>query len=257
MSFKRTLYLNSKKAIGGKSENFSVYYNPPIKLDYNKQYEIGLDSCYLWYSWYNISAALGNNIFKYHNGTAWSSITIPDGSYNIDDLNSTIKELIDKSEKTLDEEDVTKKASANITMKANYNTLKVEITLKNGYQIDFTDDVGRIRLLLGFDEKKLKKNGVYVGENPVNITNVSTVYIHCSLVDSAYENSTSSGVIYAFSPNVPPGYQIQIQPYSINWLPLQGINNIPKIQMRITNQDGVEVELNNETVTYTLRIREV
>ena len=98
MSFKRTLYLNSRKS-GGRSENFSVNYTPPIELDYDKHYEIGMESCYLWYSWYNISSALGNNIFVYHNGRAKASITIPDGSYNIDDLNTVVKSLIDINEK--------------------------------------------------------------------------------------------------------------------------------------------------------------
>ena len=256
MVFKSTLYLNSKNK-GGRSENFSVYYNPPMELDYTKQYEIGLANCYLWYSWYNISEAIGNNIFRYYNKTAWASITIPNGSYNISDLNDVVKSLIDINEGTADEEDEKLKASRNITIKANYNTLKAEIRLRGGYRVDFAGDSGKIRLLLGFDEGKISKKGINSGQNPVNITDVNTVYIHCSLVNSAYENSNTSGVIYAFSPNVPPGYQIQIQPYSINWMPIGNINSISKIQMRVTNQDGVQVDLNNEVVTYSLRIREV
>ena len=79
MSFKRTLNLNSRRATG-KSENFHVNYSPPIELDYDKQYEIGMESCFLWYSWHNISEALGNNTFTYYNSKAWASITIPVGS---------------------------------------------------------------------------------------------------------------------------------------------------------------------------------
>ena len=256
MGFKRTLYLNSKKA-KGKSENFHVNYNPPIELDYNKQYELGLVNCYIWYSWYNVSAAIGNNKFRYYNSTAWVSLTIPDGSYNISDLNGIVKSLIDTQEGTADEEDETKRASANITLKANYNTLRVELTLKGSYRVDFSGDAGKIRSLLGFDAQKIGKQGTNSGENPVNITTIHTVYIHCSLVDSTYENSKTSGVIYAFSPNVPPGHQLQILPNNTNWVQLQKINRITFIQMRVTNQDGVEIDLNNEVVTYTLRIREV
>ena len=127
MVFKTTVFLNSKKAGNGISENFSIYYNPPIQLDINKQYEVGLDNAYLWYSWYNISDSLNNNRLKYYNGKAWATLTLPNGSYNIDDLNITIKRMIDRMEKT---EDAEEKASDNILLRANYNTLKAEIVIK-------------------------------------------------------------------------------------------------------------------------------
>ena len=212
---------------------------------------------FLWYSWHNISEALGNNTFTYYNSKAWASVTIPDGSYNIEDLNNVVKTLIDINEKTVNEEDESKRASSNLTIKANYNTLKAEIISKGGYRVNFGLDGAKIRDLLGFGKEKVGKQGITEGDKPVNITNVSTVYIHCSLVDTAYVNDKPSGVIYSFSPSVPPGYQIQERPFNINWLPLPRINSIPKIQMRITNQDEEEVNLNHETVTYTLRIREV
>ena len=97
MILKTTVNLNSEKAGNGTSENF-VHFNPPIQLDINKEYEVGLDNAYLWYSWHNISKTLGNNLFKYFNGNAWVVVTIPNGSYNIEDLNTTLKILIDKAE---------------------------------------------------------------------------------------------------------------------------------------------------------------
>ena len=77
------------------------------------------------------------------------------------------------------------------------------------------------------------------------------------MVESSYENSDRSAVIYSFSPSVSPGYQISIKPNSINYLPISRISSIPVIRMRITDQNGVELPLNNETVNYALRIREM
>jgi len=255
MSFKTTVFLNSKKAGNGISENFSIYYSPPIQLDIDKQYEVGLDNAYLWYSWYNISDSLNNNRFKYYNGKAWTVFTLPNGSYKIDDLNIKIKRLIDRMEKT---EDAEEKASDNILLRANYNTLKEEIVIKGGYKVDFRAlDSGNLHLLLGFKPERLGKNGTYSGDFPVNITHVNAVYIHCSLVESSYENSERSAVIYSFSPSVAPGYQISIKPNSINYLLISRISNISVIRMRITDQNGIDLPLNNEAVTYALRIREM
>ena len=71
-----------------------------------------------------------------------------------------------------------------------------------------------------------------------------------SLVQSAYENGTISDVIYSFSPNVPPGYQIEIRPNSINYLPISIASSVAVIRMRITDQNGIEIPLNGETITF-------
>lgn len=56
--------------------------------------EIAVNSVSLWFAWYNISATLGNNKFSY----VWNSatpvtvdVTIPDGSYTIEDLNTFLQ----------------------------------------------------------------------------------------------------------------------------------------------------------------------
>lgn len=53
--------------------------------------EAALTDLYLFYSWFNISAAFGNNVFQYSVPTGVSTyatftVTIPDGFYSIDEL---------------------------------------------------------------------------------------------------------------------------------------------------------------------------
>jgi len=53
------------------------------------------------------------------------------------------------------------------------------------------------------------RNGIHTSENPVNITNINSLQIHCSLVDGNYINGVSNDLLYIVSSNVPPGYLIQ------------------------------------------------
>src|SRR6202034_1061508 len=59
--------------------------------------EVALSETFLFYSWYNITAAFGNNTFSYGyptgnggdaNGYIFFTVVIPDGFYSIDDLSS-------------------------------------------------------------------------------------------------------------------------------------------------------------------------
>jgi len=59
------------------------------------QFEVSVGQAYLYYSWYNISAALNNNKFQITFPTSGASvtttITIEDGAYNITDLNNILQ----------------------------------------------------------------------------------------------------------------------------------------------------------------------
>ena len=57
--------------------------------------------------------------------------------------------------------------------------MKAEFVIKGGYKVDFEGSKTRkIRYLLGFKPIILDKT-VYSGDNPVHITHVNAVYIHC------------------------------------------------------------------------------
>jgi hypothetical protein len=57
------------------------------------QCEVAIGNLYMFYSWFNITAAFGNNTFSYlwpnSGGTLTTyNVTIPDGYYSLDDLNA-------------------------------------------------------------------------------------------------------------------------------------------------------------------------
>lgn len=61
------------------------------------QAEIALIELYIYYSWFNITAAFGNNTFSYAFPTAAGyqtfNVTIPDGFYTLDSLNQLFQQI--------------------------------------------------------------------------------------------------------------------------------------------------------------------
>jgi hypothetical protein len=231
------IFLDSRQA-GGSSENFTVNFESPLQLDSNKQYEIGLVSANIWYSWFNVNSS--NNKFRYHNGSNWVDVAIPPGAYNVDDIASAIKSVVNGDY---------------IIIRPNFNTLKCEIDLKSPYKIDFTIP-NSIRSILGFESQILSQSGKHAGANRVNITEVNSILIRCSIVTDSYINGTSADCICSFSPDVPPGHLIHINPFQTLYTPINCTYSISQISMRVTDETGKEVDLNGERVTYLLHIRQ-
>jgi len=77
--------------------------------------------------------------------------------------------------------------------------------------VDFrpANSIGKV---IGFAKQFLGENGIHDSENPVNITNINSLQIHCNLVDGSYINRLTSDLLYTVSPNIPPGYSIQVEP---------------------------------------------
>ena len=76
--------------VSDNKSNFNTRFNPKIELDRDKVYEIALVSLETYHSFPNIDET--NNVFVYSpdNGNSWVKKKIPEGSYEIDDINNTI-----------------------------------------------------------------------------------------------------------------------------------------------------------------------
>ena len=239
------LKLDSKNA--AKSDDFEVEYTQPIPAP--GSWEIALIRSFVWYSYYNVSAAYGTNIIRYSKnaGSTWeTNITIPDGIYSVTDINNVIQaELKLRGDwNSIDE-------THYITIKPNFNTLRVEVELSNNYQVDFT--AGSIRTLLGFDS--IIATVSQSATNLADITRgVNSLVINCSLTDAGYQNQFSGNGLYSFLPDSPPGSNIQIIPSEPIYLPVN-TQMITRIRVWITDQQNRRVDLSGEDVTYLLHIR--
>ena len=82
--------------VSNDKSNFNTRFNPKLELDRDKVYEIALVNLETYYSFPNIDET--NNVFVYSpdSGNSWVKIKIPEGSYDIDDINNTIKHEMEK-----------------------------------------------------------------------------------------------------------------------------------------------------------------
>ena len=85
-----------KIIVSDNKSSFNTRFNPKIELDRDKVYEIALVHLETYYSFPNIDET--NNIFVYSpgNGNSWEKIKIPEGSYELDDINNTIQHEMEK-----------------------------------------------------------------------------------------------------------------------------------------------------------------
>ena len=65
--------------------SFNTRFNPKIELGRDKVYEIALVNLETYYSFPNI-------VYSPDNGNSWVKIKIPEGSYEIDDINNTVQQ---------------------------------------------------------------------------------------------------------------------------------------------------------------------
>lgn len=247
------------------SEDITIEFPCEINLNPAKEYEIGLVSATLWYSWNNVSSKLNTNKFVYkipYNSTyieKW--FYIPDGAYDMYSLNEYItQELASRGHCPLDAsgnrilDPITGKYQNNIELRANLATLKFIWYIRPGCDYKIMTNTDLSMRLLGFNSTELTQTTEAPNDGNINL-DFNTLAIHCSIVSESYVNGRQSDIIMTAVPKVPPGAQIVIEPNQTMYLPLN-TSNIKQIRMQITDQRGVPLDLSNEPVSYLLNLRE-
>ena len=234
--------------VSGDKSNFNTLFNPKIELDKKKVYEIALVNLETYYSFPNIDDS--NNIFVYSHdqGQTWTKIKIPTGSYEIDDLNQTIRF---EMEKVGHYDEVNQESYIKIA--ANSNTLKSILIIGQGYQVDFNQQ-NNISKVLGFTGKKYIE-GFHESEKPVNILSINSILVNIDIIDGSYVNGKTKNTIYSFFPDVSPGYKIIESPVNLVYLPILPYT-IQNLNLSITDQDENVLNLRDEKLTARFHIRE-
>jgi hypothetical protein len=180
----------------------------------------------------------GCNTIGFKNSSGEKKLaTIPTGSYELGELESTIRNLLAK--------DV-----ISFQLQADTNTLKCLMT--SSHDIDFTDD-NNISRLLGF-KNHIYEAGQHESDKIVNIMKVNCIKIECNLISGSFSDGTPSQTIHEFYPSVPPGYKIIEVPrhpvfYSLN------TTSISKVDIVLKDQDGSLINLREQPITIRLQIK--
>ena len=177
--------------ISNDKSNFNTRFNPKLELDREKVYEIALVNLETYYSFPNIDET--NNIFVYSpdNGNSWVKIKIPEGSYEIDDINNTIQH---EMEKRGHYDEINEDYYINIA--PNTNTLKSVLILEKGYQVDFNHQ-NSLAKVLGFTGAKYTE-GFHESENVVDILRINSILVNIDIISGSYVNGTAKSTIPFF-----------------------------------------------------------
>ena len=228
--------------------NFNTRFNPKLELDEKKKYEIALVNLETYYSFPNIDETNNTFVYSPDNGNSWEKIKIPEGSYEIDDINDAIQH---EMKKRTHYDEINEDYYINIA--PNTNTLKSVLILEKGYQVDFNHQ-NSLAKVLGFTRTKYTE-GFHESENVVDILRINSILVNIDIISGSYVNGTTKSTIYSFFPDVSPGYKIIESPVNLVYLPIT-LNTIDSLNVMITDQDYHLLNLRNEKLTIRFHIRE-
>ena len=234
--------------VSDNESSFNTRLNPTLQLDRDKEYEIALVNLETYYSFPNIDET--NNVFVYspNNGNLWVKIKIPEGSYEIDDINNTIQH---EMEKRVHHDLINEDYYINIS--ANSNTFKSILILEKDYQVDFNHQ-NSIAKVLGFTNAKYMER-FHKSENVVLSLSINSILVNIDIISGSYVNGMMKNTIYSFFPKVSPGYNINEMPVNLLYLPIT-LDTIDSLKVSSTDQDDHLLNLRNEMLTIRFHIRE-
>ena len=202
-----TFFMNTKNS--KTSEPYKFRYNLIDKLDLkNPNKNMALANLSIYYTWKNVKSIYKNNKFKISAPTWNETFELPDGLYNVSEIQDYIEYIINKHE-TIGE-------TAPILVYANKISNRIVFKIKTGYKLELLSK--ETMKLLG-STKDADKNS----ENVPRLENVEVVLVHCNLVNNSYQQA--SRVLFTFVPTKQYGQLISISPHSIEvWFTDQNNN---------------------------------
>ena len=195
-----TFFMNTKNSKTSEPHRFR--YNLIDKLDLkNPNKNMALANLSIYYTWKNIKSIYNNNTFKISAPTSNETFDLPDGLYNISEIQDYIEYIIKKHE-TIGE-------TAPIVIYPNTITNRIVFNIKTGYKLELLSK--ETMKLLGSTKDTIDANKN--SENVPILENVEVVLVHSNLVNNAYQQAAK--VLFTFVPNKQYGQLISISSHSL------------------------------------------
>ena len=195
-----TFSMNSKNSKTSKPNRFK--YDLIDKSDLkNPNKNMALGSLSIYYTWKNVKSIYNNNKFKISVPTWNETFDLPDGLYNISEIQDYIEYII-KKHKAIGE-------NAPILIYVNTINNRIVFKIKTGYKLELLSK--ETMNLLGSTKDIIDSDKNI--ENVPRLENVEVVLVHCNLVNNSYQQH--SIVLFTFVPNKQYGQLISISPHSL------------------------------------------
>ena len=225
-----TFFMNSKNSKTNELNRFKYNLIDNLDLKKSKQ-KYAIANLSIYYTWKNVKSTYNNNKFKISAPTWNETFELPDGSYNISEIQDYIEYIIKKHE-TIGE-------NTPIIIYANTINNRIVFKMKSGYKLE----------LLSKETMKLSgstKDTIDADKNSENVPkleNVEVVLVHCNLVNNAYQQHLR--VLFTFVPTKQYGQLISISPKSLMFLKTMNME-FSEIEVWFTdkNNNALEIEDN-------------
>ena len=129
-----------------------------------------------------------------------------------------------------------------------------EMIINNNCEVDFRR-YNSINSLLEFDSK-LYTSGFNESKNVVNILTINSILVNIDIISGSYVNGYTQSTTYSFFPDVSLGYKIIQNPHYLLCLPITA-DIIHSITIRLTDQNGNELNLRGENLSMRFHLREI
>ena len=225
-----TFFMNTKNSKTSESHRFKYDLIDTLDLK-NPNKNMALGSLSIYYIWKNVKSTYNNNKFKI-SAPSWNeTFDLPDGSYNILEIQDSIEYIIKKHETTGE--------NAPILIYANTINNIIVFKIKTGYKLELSSKetmkiLGSTKDIIDSDKNS---------ENVPRLENVEVVLVHCNLVNNSYQQH--SRVLFTFVPNKQYGQLISISPHSLIFLKTMNME-FSEIDIWFTgqNNNALEIEYN-------------
>ncbi len=256
----------------GKSSILSSKFFPPLILNPNYSYSLGLNYFAVYNSAFNVTEK--NNKFRFipsknldiatgvylgfkaigqeqmtssikNTNTIKEAIEfeIPPGGYEITKLTTYITQKLKQFN-----------PSYVIRFKVNESTQKLEITIPNeNFYVDCTGGTSILSHCLGFSDTDIF-NTSRIGSRLINLVGFNTINIHANIISGSFLNGARTHILHSFAPDVHFGYKIIEKPHTIIYHPINDYE-ITNLELSIKDEHNNFVNFNNEDVCISLILK--
>lgn len=275
----RTIVLNNRNVVDG-TNNSRYLYRFPNSVQF-KNHEIAIASINMYYSWFSITSAIGNNTFQYvwytNAGSTTKTITIPDGFYSVDDLNSYLQsQMVSNGHYLLDSAGDYVYYLELVTNASLYavqvNSYPIPTALPSGYSnpasITFPATASTPQVIIASTNSFKDIIGFNAGTYPTatqatnysktsdytpQVTPTQSVILSCSLLNNPYASPNT--ILYSFAPaGTTFGSLISSVPNELIFVDIQeGVYPDFFVEFWDQNFNKLSIEDNNVVVTMVIR----
>ena len=222
-----TFFINTKNSKTNESHRFKYDLIDKLVLK-NPNKNMALGSLSIYYTWKNVKSTYNNNKFKISTPTWNETFDLPDGSYNISEIQNYIEYIIKKHE-TIGE-------NSPILIYANTINNRIVFKIKTGYKLELLSketmkSLGSTKNIIDADKNS---------ENVPRLENVEVVLVHYNLVNNSYQQH--SRVLFTFVTNKQYGQLTCISPHSLIFLKTMN-TEFSEIDIWFTNQNNNALEI--------------